>query len=211
MKHAEYCILNKRYPKDEYEKLAGQLVEHMIATGEWGQHFPSKYSPFGYNESVAYEYFPLTRAEAIAAGYSWSDTQDDFIASGSELSASDLSDSIKDVPDDIVTHSFRCEETGKPFRIIRQELQFYQKMQLSLPRLHPDERHRRRMALRNPRSLWKRVCSNCDAPIQTSYNPDRPEIVFCETCYQRAMGWRLQHRMRLLAIFGNLKTYQLKR
>ena len=32
----------------------------MMITGEWGEFFPSSLSPFGYNETVAQEYFPLT-------------------------------------------------------------------------------------------------------------------------------------------------------
>ena len=30
-------------------------------------------SPFGYNETIAQDYFPLTREEALAKGFNWSD------------------------------------------------------------------------------------------------------------------------------------------
>jgi len=48
----------------------------------------------------------------------------------------------------------------KPFRIIKEELDFYRKHNLPIPRKHPDERHRERMKLRNPRKLFERIC-NC--------------------------------------------------
>jgi len=35
----------------------------MRSTGEWGEFFPHELSPFGYNETVAQEYFPLTEEE----------------------------------------------------------------------------------------------------------------------------------------------------
>jgi len=60
-------------------------------------------------------------------------------------------------------------------------------MNLPIPRLHPDERHKDRMELRNPRKLWKRNCANCGIEIQTSYAPDRPEKVLCEACYLEAV------------------------
>ena len=50
-------------------------------------------------------------------------------------------------------------------------------------RADKQKRHKRRMALRNPRRLWERQCAKCTKPITTSYAPDRSEIVFCETCY----------------------------
>ena len=66
---------------------------------------------------------------------------------------------------------------------MKPELAFYRKMQLPMPHFHPDERHDRRMALRNPRKLWDRTCEKCRAAIETTYSPERPEIVYCESCY----------------------------
>jgi hypothetical protein len=94
-----------------------------------------------------------------------------------------LPDAIDDVPDDILNWAIECEATKRPFRIIKQELDFYRKMKLPIPHLHPDERHRRRMALRNPRKLWKRPCMKCGKEMETTYAPERPEIVYCENCY----------------------------
>ena len=58
--------------------------------------------------------------------------------------------------DSIVDEILACEATKKNFRITKQELRFYKKFRIPIPKLHPDERHRRRMALRTPRHLWKR-------------------------------------------------------
>jgi len=60
---AKYCILNKQYTKEEYEKLMPKIIEYMEKTEEWGEFFPASLSPFGYNETIAMEYFPLTREE----------------------------------------------------------------------------------------------------------------------------------------------------
>lgn len=56
-------IMNRAYSAQEYETLCGKIISHMQSTGEWGEFFPHELSPFGYNESVASEYFPLSEEE----------------------------------------------------------------------------------------------------------------------------------------------------
>ena len=179
----QYCILNKQYAKEEYEELVPKIIAHMQSTGEWGEFFPIHISPFAYNETVAQEYFPMTKEEVKEKGWKWRDQQDELPKVDKIIPASKLPPSIDDIPDDILNWAIECETTKRPFRIIRQELDFYRKMRLPIPHFHPDERHKRRMALRNPRKLWDRQCAKCAKPIQTTYAPERPEQVFCEECY----------------------------
>jgi hypothetical protein len=183
LKHKRYCILNKQYTKEEYEELVPKIIEKMRADGEWGEFFPVTMSPFAYNETVAQEYFPMTKEEVLARGWKWRDQTDEIPKVEKILPAAQLPDSIDDIPDDILNWAIECDVTKRPFKIIKQELEFYRQMRLPVPRFHPDERHRRRMALRNPRKLWDRECAKCRKTIATSYSPDRPEIVYCERCY----------------------------
>jgi len=134
----------------------------MQQTQEWGQFFPMDLSPFAYNEALTGEYFPLSKEEVKERGLRFRERA-----------------GLQEQAEDAVT----CEETGKSFRIVSRERAFYERMKLPLPYLHPDERHRRRVAKRNPRRLWDRTCQKCGEAIQTSYSPDRPEIVYCESCY----------------------------
>ena len=179
----EFCILNKQYTKEEYEELVPKIIEHMSQTGEWGEFFPASMSPFAYNETVAQEYFPMTIEEVEAKGWKWREEIDEIPKVEKIIPAERLPDSIDDIPDDVLNWAIKCEATERPFRIIKQELDFYRKMKLPIPHFHPDERHRRRMALRNPRKLWKRKCMKCEKEIETTYSPERPEIVYCEECY----------------------------
>jgi len=71
--HKHHCILNRQYEPAEFERLRAQLIEHMRKTGEYGQSLPKSMATFGYNESTANAYFPLTREEALAQGYKWKD------------------------------------------------------------------------------------------------------------------------------------------
>lgn len=74
LKRRSYCILNKEYPKDEYEALLPRIIEHMQKTGEWGLFFPPAFSLFPYNETAAQLYYPLTKEQALAKAYRWNDT-----------------------------------------------------------------------------------------------------------------------------------------
>ncbi len=79
----------------------------------------------------------------------------------------------------------KCEVTGKPFKIIRQELAFSIEHSLPIPTRHPDQRYRERMDMRNPRILHERTCQECQKAIMTTYAPERPEKVLCEECYRK--------------------------
>ncbi|MCB9809503.1 hypothetical protein H6771_00820 [Candidatus Peribacteria bacterium] len=152
----------------------------MKRTGEWGEFFPPGMSPFAYNETIAQEYYPLTREEALARGYTWREEDKKDYQPQTYV----IPEAIADVPESITKEILACEVTGKNYRIQPAELQFYKKMGLPIPRKHPDQRHKERMALRNPRRLYDRECGQCGAPISTTYAPDRPEQILCETCYQ---------------------------
>ena len=182
LKKKRFCILNKQYTEEEYHRLRAKMIEHMKKTGEWGQPLPPELSPFGYNETVAQEYFPLTEGEALKRGWKWrEDTESQTSAyQGPRLQ---IPADIQDVQDDIVDHILLCERTGKPFKIIPQELRFYREHRLPLPRVCFDERHLERIRRRNPRHLWSRKCQKCGKGIETTYPPERPEIVYCEACY----------------------------
>jgi hypothetical protein len=181
LRHKQYCILNKQYTKEEYEDLLPRIIAHMQKTKEWGEFFPASLSPFGYNESVAQEYFTLTEKESKSRGWHWypeANTEENYLGPIVEIPRK-----IEEADASICEKILRCEATGKPYKIIPQELKFYRQMNIPIPKKCPDQRHKERMALRNPRKLWKRKCQKCAKPIETTYAPDRPEIVYCESCY----------------------------
>lgn len=87
--------------------------------------------------------------------------------------------------DEVLNGIIKCEVTGKPFRIIKQELVFYIENHLPIPTKHPDQRHKERMGLRNQRTLYERNCEECHKEIITTYASERPEKIVCEECYRK--------------------------
>jgi len=145
-----YCILNKQYTKEEYLVLKAKIIEHMKQTGEWGEFFPSKYSHFGYNETIAQDNYPLSKTEAEEQGLQW--FNDIQMTKGKEtISLDTTSDNIRSIHDDITEEILACESTGRNYRITDQELQFYRKMNLPIPRKCFFERHKERLTKRQKR------------------------------------------------------------
>ena len=197
----QYCILNKQYTKEEYEVLLPKIIQHMkdmpykdanSRTYVYGDFFPSDLAPFAYNESIAQEYYPLSKEQILEYGFLWKEAEARNY--GITMKNADIPDNIKTVGDEILNQMIECEHQGKcleqcteAFRITPYELSFYKRMSLPLPRLCPNCRHYQRINLRNPLKLWDRKCMHegCQNEFKTSYAPDRPEIVYCEQCYQQ--------------------------
>jgi hypothetical protein len=209
LRKKQYCVLNKQYSKEEYEKLIPKIIEHMntmpyIENGiiyKYGEFFPPSLSHFPYQITQAYEFFPLNEKEARAQGFLWYETvkQNYKIT----LQNENIPDDIKSIDKSILNEVIECAHMGSgerectgAFRIIETELDFLKKMNIPLPRLCTNCRHYERLQLRNPPSLYHRQCmcdksnhnnhkEKCEIEFETSYAPERPEIVYCEKCYQQ--------------------------
>jgi hypothetical protein len=181
LRNKQHCILNVQYTEEEYRRRKPLMIERMKTEGLWGNFFPVVLSPFGYNETIAHHYFPLTETQAKKNGWNWRNEKDDPLQQymGPEHA---VPDAIEQVGDDITKKIFRCEVTDTLFKILPQELAFYRLMRIPLPRRCFEQRHKDRIARRNPRQLWERTCAKCSKPITTTYQPSRPETVYCETC-----------------------------
>jgi len=184
-----------------YEELVPKIIKHMNDMPyidkkgriyKYGEFFPPELSPFCYNETIAQEYFPLTKEQAIEQGYKWKDKEERNYTI--DIRTKDIPNDIKDVDETIINKVIECKHQGKcneqcteAFKIIPDEYQFYKRMNLPLPHLCPNCRYYQRLKQRNPLKLWHRKCmkEGCTNEFETSYSPDRPEIIYCEKCYQR--------------------------
>lgn len=79
----------------------------------------------------------------------------------------------------------KCVDCDRNYKITEQELLFYRKMILPIPRKCFYCRHKDRIEKRGPYKFWNRNCDKCEKEIITNYSPERPEIVYCEKCYQQ--------------------------
>ena len=197
LKKGEYSILNKKYSKEEYlvlkEKIIKQMKEIPFVDKQgikyfFGEFFPVTFSDFAYNETIANYHFPLSKEEAISRGYSWKDKEKKNYEA--TLKSEELPETVSEVNDSILNEIIECEEKDNPnsvgvFRITENELNFYKKMDLPLPRACFNIRYWRRMNKRPKLSLIKRYCSKCEVEVETVYTEEYAPILYCEKCYQQ--------------------------
>jgi len=221
VRNKSYCIFNKQYTKEEYFELLPKIKKHMDdmpytdvqgRVYRYADFFPFDMNSYGYNQSQAFEYFPITEEEAKEKGYQWKTFEERN--NPATKKASELFDGIDEVPDEIIKeviqcyhdekqgHQFGCDvDCSRAFRITKEELDFYRGMKLPLPRLCFNCRHVDRISWRNKPALYSRGCmcdyviyknesthphhfeGKCPNTFETSYAPDRPEIIYCEQCY----------------------------
>lgn len=185
IRKGNYMILNREYSKEEYFSIREKIVNELKENNDWGQFFPPEVAPFAYNESLIHDFFPLSKEEALKRGYKWQERTTGTY-SKETVKKGEIPNSINDVPDKILDDILVCEECNKNFKIVEAELTFYKKMGLPIPHKDFECRHRDRMKKRNGMKLYHRSCmkEGCKNEFETTYAPDRKEIIYCEQCYQ---------------------------
>jgi hypothetical protein len=168
----KYCILNKQYSKEEYEKIIPKIKKQMMEVPyldkrgliyKYGEFFPAELSPFCYNETQAQDYFPKTKENAIKEGYRWRENKiRDYQIT---LEANDLPDNLENISDSILDEVIGCLNRGKDggycrgaFRITEGELNLYKRIGVPIPRFCFFCRHKKRLLTRRPLKLWHRAC-----------------------------------------------------
>lgn len=184
VKGGNFVILNKRYSKEEYEKMRNLIVQELKDKDVYGDFFPPELAFFAYNETIAQDNFPLSKEVATKEGFRWEDhIQKNH---GKEtIKPENIPDHIKDVGDDILEQILVCVECSRNYKLIKRELEFYRKMLIPIPRVCWNCRFTDRISRRGPYKFWNRNCDKCKMGIVTNYAPERPEKVYCEKCYQQ--------------------------
>jgi hypothetical protein len=213
LKKKQYCIFNKQYSKEEYNILVEKIKLHMDEMPyldknghmyKYGEFFPIELSPYGYNNTIAMDHFKTTKEEVMQNGYGWVEvSRGEYKITKKSL---ELPESINGVDDSILKEVIECGKCLKPYRIVENELSFLKKENLPLPTICVECRHQRRISDRLKINLYDRSCmcagntdetnqykntvahnhgdNPCGEKFKTGYSSERPEIVYCEKCYQ---------------------------
>lgn len=216
LRSKSYCILNKQYTKEAYEILLPKIIQHMNdmpyvddkgRVFSHGEFFPYDLSRFGYNETVAMEYAPITKEEALARGYPWKDRPEN--KNSATHTKQQIAENIKDTTEEVTSYVILCAHSEntihasgcsdlctQAFRVTVEEYRFYVRMNLPLPTVCPNCRYYERLTYMNPPRLVRAVCNcdknhfhhqgkNCGVSFETSYPENKNLHVYCEKCYQQ--------------------------
>jgi len=214
LKKKQYCILNKQYSEEEYKELVEKIKKHMDDMPfidkkgriyKYGEFFPIEHSPFGYNNSTAIQFFPMTKEQAKENEYPWIEVERGKY--NITKKAVDLPDSINDADDGILKEIIECKNCKSPYRILENEFTFYKREKIPLPNLCDECRFKRRIEDRLKIEQYDKQCmcagetdttktykntvehfhgkNICKEEFKTGHDPKRGEIVYCEKCYQQ--------------------------
>lgn len=201
IKNKKNVILNKIYSKEEYEILGEKIINQMhdipyidkkSRVYKYREFFPTEISSFAYNETSAQDFFPLFKEEIIKKGYNWREPEEKNY--NITKKGVDIPDSIEDVDEKILNEVLGCIHERKcshqcttAFRLTQDKLNFYKKHNIPIPNKCPNCRYSERFSKLPPPKLWHRKCmkEGCQNEFETSYAPDRLEIVYCKRCYQQ--------------------------
>jgi len=187
LKNKSFCIFNKQFEEDDYWKTLDVIKTKMFEAGDYGEFFPPSLAPIPYNISYANSYAGYDDLEvAKRYGYRIEAIPETLYAvEGEVIDAQNLPKDIREVKDDILDKVIFDGKNNKKFRYIKSELDFYRKHGIPLPLEH----YSARLAEKRKRfgsialEFHERKCPKCGKMMQSSYAPDRPEIVYCEQCY----------------------------
>lgn len=185
LENKNYCIFNKQYDREDYLKELDKIKFLLLEKGEYGELFPMKFSPFAYNSSEADLSYPLNKTEIEKLG-SFYQPKVDIDTQGLEtINVGNLPDSINDITDDILNKAIICEETGRPFMILRNELEFYRRFKLPLPVVHPLVRMKNTFMYLGNNMAYKGTCAKCGIKLKTIYKEKEGWKLYCEKCYKQ--------------------------
>jgi hypothetical protein len=185
LQNKSYCIFNKQYSKKEYYEIVDKIKTEMLKRGEYSDGPGIEFSAQAYNFSLAQISYPLTDEQIIKLGGFIAKEPETNVGNTEVVKYSDLPQTIDEISDDILNKAILCEITGRPFRIIASELEFYRRMKIPLPNIHPAIRIEKMLKFVRDAKKYKTKCAKCKKNIETIFDPVEKYILYCEKCYQQ--------------------------
>lgn len=188
LQNKSYCILNTQYSPDEYWTLLNRIKTEMLERGEYADGVGIEFSAQAYNFSIAQIAYPLP-IETIKklGGYIGSEPESN--AQNIEILKTDtIPATIDEVSSDILSKGLECNITRKPFRITESELNFYRKIKMPLPRVHPSVRTDRLYEIGIVGKKFKTTCKKCNNETFSIFNPKENFLLYCESCYREELN-----------------------
>lgn len=185
LENKSFCILNQQYTQEEYWPLVDTIKTEMLKRGEYADGVGLEFSAQAYNFSLAHIAFPLSE-DVIRSLRGYVGKEQEANTNGIEIiPAESIPETINEVTDEITIKALCCSLSAKPFKIIQTELDFYRRMQLPLPNIHPTIRTNTMYHLGAVGKKYNAKCTKCNKDILSIFDPKDEYNLYCESCYQK--------------------------
>jgi hypothetical protein len=185
LQNKSYCILNKQYTESEYFELVDKIKLEMLEKGEYSDGIGFEFSATPYNFSTSQISFPLDNKEIVKLGGYLAEEPETNASISDLLSVDQVPETIDETTDDILNKAISCEITKRPFRIIASELEFYRRMKIPLPVIHPVLRMEERIRLAPNGKKYETTCAKCKKEIYSMFDPAKKFLLYCEDCFKK--------------------------
>jgi len=185
LQNKSYCILNKQYTKEEYFEKLDEIKTEMLNRGEYSDGPGVEFSAQAYNFSLSQAVYPLDDDAIVKIGGYVAKEQESNARNIEVIKYEELPEYIEKISNDILNKAIVCKISGRPFKITPSELEFYKRMKLPLPDIHPSLRIEKRQKLAPDGKKCKSFCRKCNKKIETMLNPDEDYNFYCEDCYRK--------------------------
>jgi len=185
LQYKSYCILNKQYDEKEYFEIVDEIKTKMLEKGEYADGLGLEFSAQAYNFSIGQIAYPLSDEEIVKLGGFVAREPETNVGDTETVKYGDLPKTIEKISDNVLNKAIICEESGRPFRIIASELEFYRRMKLPLPNIHPSLRIEKRLSFAKTGKKYKGICAKCGRDIETIFDPIEKYNFYCEKCHQQ--------------------------
>lgn len=183
--NAKFCIFNKQYTEEKYWKLVDDIKVKMLESGEYGEFFPLSFSSFSYNASLSNIIYNIPKEKVLELGGWWYDEKINLPEDIKLIKAEEMEPDIKNVTENILDIGIISEGNGKPFKIVKDELDFYRRKNIAIPTLTPYERIINRFKYVNNFRVFKDKCFSCHKEILSSYVTKDGFKPYCDDCYKK--------------------------
>lgn len=180
-----YCIFNKQYEPEEYFRIVDEIKTKLIKLGNYGDGFGFEYSAQAYNISLSQVAYPLSNEKITELGGYIAEEQETNTGDIELLDNTEVPQTIREVGDDILKKAIKCEISGRPFRIVATELEFYRKMKLPLLTIHPQIRISKHFYFVPTGKKYKINCAKCAKETNSIFAKESGYTLYCESCYQK--------------------------
>ena len=188
LKRKKFHIFNKEYSEEEYWKKLDEIKCAMVDSGEYGIPFYGKFSqtPIQHSGAHFFQDFPKEYYEKLSA-VNFDPALDGAYGNWEGKKFHDVSEiptHIKDVDDELKMKAFLDKEIDRPFKLFPQELAFYKKFGIRVPKRHFIARVEDLWSEMNLFDFGKRECEKCSKEITVAKNKKFPNRkLYCKECY----------------------------
>jgi hypothetical protein len=193
IKKTNYCILNKQYSKEDYEKIVTKIKKHMCdmpyvdskgLVYKYGEYFPMEFSPHSYNTTFANFFFPQDNNKVLQNGLGFYQSEEKEYSI--TMDSLELPDHIKDTNEEILKETIGCKDCKKGYRFTKGELDLSKRMNVPLSRKCPFCRIGEKVKIWvSQMNKFTRICNECGTSLDTHYSEENESNILCLSCYRK--------------------------